>query len=156
MIFISENTIEKYIELYEDENSYLNDLKMVVSEQPDLIAFTDHENHSLLTKEEAAILEYLCVVIYSSAKDLLGKKLLIPGSEIEKSEENNWEIFNSASTKSFSKILDIYFYNYEQEDLLALVEDTLQPDEDNPVTLVGREIIFVACKSIIDTLHALN
>lgn len=156
MIFINENTIEKYIERYENEEFYLNDLKKLLFEQPDLIAYIDHENHSLLTKEETAVLEYLCVVIYISALDQYGKKLLIPGSEIEKSEEINWETFNNAPSKSFAKILDIYFSDYEQEDLLALVEDTLHPDEDNPVTVVGREIIFVSCKSIIDTLHALN
>jgi hypothetical protein len=156
MIFINENTIEKNIEAYEDPQSYLRDIKNLLTEQPDLIAFIDHENHSLLTKEEAAILEYLCVIIYFSAKNQYGNNLKITGAEIEKAEEINWETFNNAPSKSFSKILDLYFDNYPQEDLLALVEDTLQPDDENPVTTVGREIIFVACKSIIDSLHALN
>ena len=50
--------------------------------------------------------------------------------------------------------LDSFFKDYPQEDLLALVEDSIQQDEDNIVTPVGREIIFVACKSIIDTIHS--
>ena len=156
MVFITENTIEQYIEKYENQETYLNDLKIILFEQPNLMAFIDQENHTLLTKDEVAVLEYLTLVIYNSAKSQCGKNPILSGIEIEKSEEVNWELFNSASSKSFSKILDVFFSNYEQEDLLALVEDTLQPDEENPVTSVGREIIFVACKSIIDTLHTRN
>ncbi|MBK8670547.1 MAG: hypothetical protein IPN89_14270 [Saprospiraceae bacterium] len=48
------------------------------------------------------------------------------------------------------------FRNYRQEDLLAMVEDSIQQDDENFVTVVGREIIFVACKSIIDTVDGCN
>ncbi|MBK8518859.1 MAG: hypothetical protein IPL55_22015 [Saprospiraceae bacterium] len=156
MIFITESTIEKYISQYEILENYLRDIKFLLSEHPDLMAFIDEENNNLLTKDEIALLEYLTVVIYFSSKDQYRHQLKISGSEIEKSEEANWETFNNAASKSFTKILDIYFTSYPQEDLLALVEDALQPDEDNPVTIVGREIIFVSCKSIIDSLHIMN
>ena len=40
--------------------------------------------------------------------------------------------------------------------MLSLVEDSLQPDEDQVISTVGREIILVACKSIIDIIHKNN
>ena len=43
--------------------------------------------------------------------------------------------------------------DYQQEDLLALVEDSIQADEEEMVTPIGKEIIFVACKSIIDVIN---
>ena len=50
--------------------------------------------------------------------------------------------------------MDVFFENYQQEDLLAFVEDSLIDDEDEIVTKVGREPMFVALKSIIDCLCA--
>lgn len=156
MTIISEKIIDKFIERYENESLYLDDLKILMNEQPDLMAFIDQENYSLLTKNEITLMEYLTVIIYFSSKSISEKKLHIFGKQLEKSEEINWNIFNTTNTKNFNTILDAFFENYEQEDLLALVEDSLQPDEDNIVTTVGREIIFVACKSIIDTIHTQN
>lgn len=156
MTIITENIIDGFIEKYEDETSYLKDLKKMADEQGDLMAFIDQENYSLLTENEVALMEYLSVIIYATSQSLYEKKLVISGKQLEKSEEENWDVFNAANTKNFSKILDLFFENYAQEDLLALVEDSVQPEDDSIVTPVGREIIFVACKSIIDTIDIQN
>jgi hypothetical protein len=50
----------------------------------------------------------------------------------------------------------VFFDGYPQEDLLAFLEDSLQQDEENPVTGVGAELIAVTAKSIIDVLHDCN
>ena len=156
MINITESTINSLIEKYENEIQYLADLKEIGETQNDLMSFIDQENYTLLTKEEITLLEYLTTVIYFSCKALIGNAPKISGKELEKSEEDNWDIFNASTSKNFTKIIDIYFENYKQEDLLALVEDSIQQDEESVVTTVGREIIFVACKSIIDTIDTLN
>lgn len=156
MINITESTINSLIEKYDIEIEYLADLKEIGETQNDLISFIDQENYTLLTKEEITLLEYLATVIYFSCKVQIGSAPKITGKELEKSEEENWDIFNASNSKSFSKIIDIYFENYKQEDLLALIEDSIQQDEESVVTTVGREIIFVACKSIIDAIDTLN
>ena len=43
-------------------------------------------------------------------------------------------------------------YFFSRQDLLAFVEDTLELDDSSPITPVGREVIFIAAKSVIDTL----
>ncbi|MBC7884810.1 MAG: hypothetical protein H7X99_05010 [Saprospiraceae bacterium] len=156
MMIISENTINLMIEKYDDESAYLSDMTILTNEQKDLVAFLDQENYSLLTHDEMALLEYLSCIIYFSCKSTLQKVPVIKGSVLEKWEEANWDLFNTSNTKDFNKVLDIFFENYKQEDLLALIEDSIQQDEENLVTPVGSEIIFVACKSIIDTIDQLN
>jgi hypothetical protein len=156
MITITENIIDQYIERYETEANYLTDLKILTETQPELMAFIDQENYTLLTNDEVALMEYLSAIIYFSCQSQYEKAIVINGKNLEKAEEDNWDIFNASTNKNFNKILDIYFENYPQEDLLALIEDCIIQDEDSTVTAVGREIIFVACKSIIDTIHALN
>ncbi|MBK8628235.1 MAG: hypothetical protein IPN86_22565 [Saprospiraceae bacterium] len=156
MIAISENTIDAYIERYESEANYIEDLKTLSENQPGLMAFIDQENYTLLTNDEIALMEYLTTIIYFSSQSQVATLLKIMAKELEKAEELNWDIFNASTNKNFAKILDTYFENYQQEDLLALIEDSIQQDDDSTVTAVGREIIFVACKSIIDTLHELN
>lgn len=153
MVTVPESIINDIIDQYQDEVKYLTDLKHLASEQPDLIAFIDQENYSLLTNDEIALLEYLTLVIYFSSMKMIEKTIQIQGKSLEAAEEDNWNTFNEITTKSFFNKLDSFFKDYPQEDLLALVEDSIQQDEDNIVTPVGREIIFVACKSIIDTLH---
>ena len=57
--------------------------------------------------------------------------------------------------KSLSEKLDVFFDEYEQEELLALAEEAILEDEDDPegiVTKEGRELIFVALKTVIDVL----
>ena len=154
MVTIPESIINDIIDQYQDEQKYLTDLKQLASEQPDLIAFIDQENYSLLTNDEIALLEYLTLVIYFSSMKMIEKTIQIQGKSLEAAKEDNWNTFNEITAKSFFNKLDSFFKDYPQEDLLALVEDSIQQDEDNIVTPVGREIIFVACKSIIDTIHS--
>lgn len=156
MVFVHEETINQWIEKYEDPNIFAQDFEKMVTEQLDLIAYINQDNLSLLTQEELTLLEYLTLIIYQSSKTTLGKNPLILGQKIEENEENNWDIWNNLTTKSLKFAFDKYFESYPQEDLLALVEDSLQQDEENIVTNVGCEIIAVACKSIIDTIHKEN
>lgn len=155
MIYITESTIDHTIEKFENQQYYFQKLDEILNEQKDLISLISAENQSLLSKEELSLLEYLTLIIYFSSKEGAKNLANIKGKDLEEAEENNWETFNSVSG-SFSKVLDKYFDAYPQEDLLSLVEDTLQPDEDQIITNVGREIVFVVCKSIIDVLHQSN
>ena len=126
MVTIPESIINDIIDQYQDEVKYLTDLKHLASEQPDLIAFIDQENYSLLTNDEIALLEYLTLVIYFSSMKMIEKTIQIQGKSLEAAEEDNWNTFNEITAKSFFNKLDSFFKDYPQEDLLALVEDSIQ------------------------------
>jgi hypothetical protein len=154
--FIDENIVNQVLEMCEDDKAYLDAFQDMLTTQPDLNSYLAVENYSLLSAEELSLLEYLTCMIYASTKKALDKTPVIMGPSLEKYEEQNWDVFNEAGKKSFSKVLDLFFDQYPQEDLLALVEDAVSMDDETPVTIVGAEIIVVTCKSIIDTLHHHN
>lgn len=152
MLFISEDIINANIDLLENENEYISVLKELEEKQTDLMQMISKENQDLLTNDELALLEYLTVLIFKSTQSV-STIMKLNGKALEEAEEKNWATFNASSSKNFTKILDTFFEDYPQEDLLALVEDSIQPDEGTVITTVGKEIIFVVCKSIIDVLH---
>ena len=57
-------------------------------------------------------------------------------------------------SRKFNEKIDPFFKDYPQEDLLAFVEDSLVQDEDSEITNEGRDYIFIALKTIIDSLNA--
>lgn len=152
MKFIPEATINEVIELFENESNYIAELEDISSNQIDLMSFINKENQSLLTEEELSILQFLTLVIFKSVQKHYEIKP-ISGKHLEEAEEGNWAVFHDTQYKKFSQVMDKFFEKYDQEDLLALVEDTVQDEEDNVITQVGREIIVVAAKSIIDVLN---
>ncbi len=151
MQFISESIINQVIDQLAEETAYVAAMDEMVETQKDLMNFIDEENQSLLAKNELAILQFLSLVICKSVKHHYELKT-IHGKLLEEAEEKNWEVFHDPQMKSFSNVLDKYFENYQQEDLLALVEDSIQDDENSDISQPGKEMIFVAAKSIIDVL----
>ena len=154
MQFISESVINQVIDHLAEETAYLATTDDMLETQKDLMNFIDEENQSLLAKNELAILQFLTVVICKSVQHHYELKT-IPGKLLEEAEENNWEVFHDPQMKTFSNVLDKYFECYHQEDLLALVEDSIQDDENSDMSQPGKEMIFVAAKSIIDVLDKL-
>ena len=61
------------------------------------------------------------------------------------------EIINEVTSKQFRDRLNVFFEKTSQEDLLAFIEDSLLEEEEELVTKVGREPMFIALKSIIDS-----
>ena len=71
---------------------------------------------------------------------------------LNENEEKNWTVLQEQKRGPFREKVTIFFEDYPEEDLLAFVEDTVELDDDSPITAVGREVIFIAAKSIIDTV----
>ncbi|MFK8104727.1 MAG: hypothetical protein AB8G15_19570, partial [Saprospiraceae bacterium] len=74
---------------------------------------------------------------------------------LEEKEEDNWEKLENVPAGSFRDRLDVFFKDYPQEDLLAFAEDALvEEEEDSDINLTkeGKELMFVALKTIIDCL----
>lgn len=153
MKFISEQIIESCAEeIGVSEQSFKSNLVEFSQEQPTISAFLFSENFDLFTQPEKELMLFVVLVLYKSIKKEVGEIQEIPAERLGKSEERNWEIMSKVTAKKFRDRLDIFFENYEQEDLLAFVEDSLIEEEEELVTKVGREPMFVALKSIIDVL----
>jgi hypothetical protein len=157
MKFISEENIEKIIEQYYDsEKKYFSDRDALMANQPSFAALLTDEGFELLTDDEYELLCFMATVIHTSVVENHGTINPISQSQMEEIDENNWTVMEDTTTSNFKERLNPFFKDNPQEDLLAFVEDSLESDEDITVTPAGRELIFVACKTLIDSLQVMS
>lgn len=155
MIFIGEDTINTLIEELEGAENELEDrIEELKDEQPIVLAYITSEQFDMLNDEERDYLIYLVKVVFHSIAAKVEELPELSEMQIGSIEEQNWERMEAAKGKTFRDRLNGFFENYEQEDLLAFVEDSLVEDEDSFITTEGRELIFVALKTLIDAFHA--
>ena len=150
---VPESVIEEVINHFDQEEvEYVNALAEILESQPALLAFLNHESLDILMEDEKDILWYIVLILYTSIEKSGRKMEDISDQILNENEEKNWELLLQQPKGPFRDRLTPFFENYAQEDLLAFVEDTLELDDESPITTVGREVIFISSKSIIDTL----
>lgn len=150
---IPESTIEQIIDHFEnDENAYVQALAEIMETQPALLAFLKQESIDILLEAEKDIFWYIVLVVYHSILKSETEITEISDEKLGENEERNWTVYQEQPRGTFRDKITVFFKDYHQEDLLAFVEDTLELDENSPMTSVGREVIFMSSKSIIDTL----
>jgi hypothetical protein len=153
MEFITEEHIEKVIDsYYESEKKYFDDREKLIAGQPAFSALLTDEGFDLLTDDEYELIWFIATVIHTACLSSHGTIEAIDQEDLEEIDEANWTLMEEAPGSSFQERLTPFFENHAQEDLLAFVEDSLESDEDVQVSPAGRELIFVACKSLIDAL----
>jgi len=132
------------------------------SSQPIVFAYLFSDSFDLSTQDEKEYLLYLVMVAWKAISKVHPEMNEVEEEEIGESEEKNWELINNVSATKFRDRLTILFENSNQEDLLAFAEDMLTEleEEENTekeiVTKEGRELLFVAYKSIIDAMEMAN
>ncbi|MBK8723973.1 MAG: hypothetical protein IPL95_17535 [Saprospiraceae bacterium] len=132
------------------------------SSQPIVFAYLFSDSFDLSTQDEKEYLLYLVMVAWKAIFKVHPEMNEVEEEEIGESEEKNWELINNVSATKFRDRLTILFENSNQEDLLAFAEDMLteleeeETTEKEIVTKEGRELLFVAYKSIIDAMEMAN
>ena len=151
MKIISEQTIENVIDSFEEgQNEFLNLRDEMVETQLAFSAVLTDESLDVLKDEEYDLLWFMVTVIYGSIKKAHSNLPVIKPKAYEKAEELNWNTWNHSKGKNFRDKLDVFFEGFEQEDLLAFVEDSLESDEEYNISNTGREVIFIICKTMLD------
>ncbi len=155
--FVSEQIIEQQLAQFQQEEvEYDAFIKELEERQPYLLAYLLSDSFTLLTQQEKDYLLYIVLVIWKSAvAKNEGTIAIVSEEQIGTCEENNWDKLDNAKAKRFRDKLDVFFQNTPQEDLLAFVEDSLADDDDSDedfLTKVGRELIFIGAKTTIDVL----
>ncbi|MEE9438158.1 MAG: hypothetical protein V3V14_04100 [Saprospiraceae bacterium] len=150
---IIDSIVEKYIQNTEYYEESLNEL---MDSQPALLAFLTQESSEVLTEEEKDIAWYLVLIIIRSCQAGEINIEELADVFLSENEETNWEVYQETPKGFFRDRITPLFKNYEQEDLLAFVEDSLEIDDDSPITPVGREVVFIMTKSVIDTIFKIK
>ena len=145
---IKESTIESIVELLESEDLE-NEVSKMGEAQPALISFLMQESYEVLKEDEKEYLFYIFLVIYRAftKSQSIG---IIDGQIIQEMEEQNWEMWESVQSRSIRDRNTLFFRNYEEEDLLAFVEDMVLDDEEEQLSKVAQEIGMIAGKTLID------
>lgn len=161
MNFVSEQVIEEAMAAFELSEKTEKTVKKTFQEnQQMLYTYLFSDSFSFLKDGEKEIFLYLALLIYKSFNTVNPDLEAIAEATIGQYEEQNWEKWNDAKGKTFTDKLDTFFLNYPQEDLLALVEDSLidEEEEDNyfNFTKEGKEIMIIGLKTLIDALHGLE
>lgn len=116
-----------------------------------VMAYLASESSELLTEVEYLYLSDLALILLKVI-DTYDADFIPAEEKLWDAEEDNWARWESQGMLSFRKKLDHFFEGYPEEDLLAFIEDSLEPDEDEDVlTGPGREVIFIGLKSIVDS-----
>ncbi|MFZ4545259.1 MAG: hypothetical protein ACOYOA_14505 [Saprospiraceae bacterium] len=161
MKIIDDKIIDAVIESLDTlEDEYDRQVSEFYKQQPVIASFMESEQTGILSDEERDFLEYLALVIYKAVEKVEKKVPAVSEEQLEEVEEKNWDMLENAKGKTFTDRVDVFFEDYEQEDLLAFVEDSLvfDPDDDEAnmdfLTDEGREPMFVILKTIIDALES--
>lgn len=139
---ITEKQIDKVIIEMESED-FENQFSL---EQAEFWHYLNSENFKSLNETEHQALFYINSVIYHVVVE--SNDFDFDMEAYEKMEDINWATRDS--NKSWATTKDAFFKDFPEEDLLAFVEDMLTRDEEDQITEIGEEIIFITSKSFID------
>lgn len=158
MKFVSEEVIDQQVDAldnYTDEQ-YETQMEAFSNAQPVVFSWLFSEHFDLLTEDEKGFMQYLALIIFNSiVKTNGGPTEPVSEEALGAAEERNYEMLEGSNSKNFRDRLNPFFDNTPQEELLAFAEEAVLEDEDEQdaiVTKEGRELIFIALKSVIDTV----
>ena len=150
---VPEVIIEQIIDRYEnDEVAYVEALANIMESQPALLAFLSQESINILLEEEKDVLWYIVLVVYESIDKSDVQIAEITEDTLSENDEKNWTLLQEQPKGTFREKITPFYNDYHHEDLLAFVEDSLEIEDGSPITTVGRDVIFISAKSIIDTI----
>ena len=156
---ITEEIIDQTLEKFEDQTIDTEKAAIEFAQrQPGLFSLLTDENDGILSEDEQFFLLYLGVVIFNIVDKAMPGLPTVSVEEIAAVEEANWGIMDLTAGQPFHERLDPFFENYEEEDLLAFVEDALSSEVENEdgdlvsLTPEGVEPMFVMLKTTIDVL----
>ncbi len=143
---ILESHIDNYLQSLEDN---VNDIFL---EEKEFLAYLASDNFDVLNDGERKVMFFCCEVIFHAYNNCHGEFPELDMAAFYLNEESNWTLREEAS--SWDACKDAFFESSGEEDLLAFVEDILVDDEDEDMTDIGKEFIFILCKSYVDTITA--
>jgi hypothetical protein len=119
-------------------------------DQPLVFAYLFSESFDSFTDDEKDLLLFIGLVNWRAITRVHPDCPEVTEKMLNDAEEENWELIEDMKHKSFQHKLDFLFEDYPQEDLLAVAEDMIIDDDDQFITQVAKEAIFISAKSIID------
>ncbi len=110
--------------------------------------YLSYSSAELLSADDAAIQSFLIQVIHLAVR-LQDHKIQWHPDVIESANEANWKAYELEYEQDLGKYIDYCFESSDEEELLAIVEDSLH-EEIEPASAA---IIWISCKNLIDSIE---
>ena len=116
-------------------------------------SYLSSEAFHFLSIEEKAYMSYLNMVLWRAAISSGIELKEIGIDQILDREESNWALFHKHRNRDFRESVTPFFQDYQEEDALAFIEDSLiDGEEEEFVSTTGREFLFIGLKTILDLI----
>jgi len=142
---IEEKYIDAAIEALENKDENQEFLK-----EETLLEYLQSDTFSAFSEDERQLFFFCFEVIFISHKLSQGVYPEFDLDTFVESEEKNWQLREASN--NWSEAVDVFFENYKEEDLLAFLEDSLVELEEDDISEIAKEFIFISCKSYIDSI----
>lgn len=142
---ITEEQINDIIAKMEDANFQ----DTFAQEEGEYWHYLNSDSFKGLTAAENQLSFFINSVIFHTCMENMETLPEFDIDHFQEKEETNWAL--REKQKSWSDTKDHYFEKYTEEDLLAFVEDMLM-DEEEELSEISKEVIFITAKSYIDFL----
>jgi hypothetical protein len=151
---ISEEAIDRQIERLISDQDRFQIISDFADRQPDIAAYLASPHFDILTDLEKDYFLFVTLVIWKVFENS-GRANLIHLEDLFSYEEENWTLQDDAGTGNDQ--LDVFFIDYPETEILAFIEDSVQPEgEDAVVTFEGQLHMFVGLKSIADAFQVIE
>jgi hypothetical protein len=149
---ISEEAIDRQIERLISDQDRIQIISDFAEWEPDIAAYLASPHFDILTDLEKDYFLFVALVIWKVFESP-GRSKLIHLEDLFSHEEKNWTLMDDSG--SDKNQFDVFFRDYPETEILAFIEDSVQPEgEDAVVTLEGQLHMFVGLKSIADAFLA--
>ncbi len=141
---ITEKHIENVLLKVEKDHSFLADrIQFYSKKYPAFFRHINEESFILSGKEIDYLVGLIGFILEVTVADYLED-----GDLFAELEEENWTIVDSLT--GFKSVMDHWFSETQEEELLAYIEDSLVEDEEDFISKEGRLFIAVKCKTLVD------
>jgi len=143
---ISEFQIDEKIEFLSKDDAFVN---LQTAYDGALISYLSEESE-WLSAEERDLMFYTASIVLSFFPNDINE--IEPLSALIVLEEKNFQLLYSSKVYSFYDRITAFFDDFQEEDLLAFIEDACHLEENDGLTPAGQELIFIRLKSLLDFL----
>ena len=144
---ITEFEIDKSIAIVEKRAESEKEAELIAEQE--FIDYLGTEIIPNLSEYENHVLAFCISVIYNVVSHQ-NSSVEFDIEEYQNFEEKNWSTRDNHS--KLEESINLFFKDYKEEDLLAFVEDMIAEEDITMMSIAGKEIIFITCKSYIDTI----
>ena len=150
---IKEKHINAVLDLIDQDDFNMEETMQKIDEQiPTILGYSLSDNFSLLTPEEKDYFEYLGMTILIATLNNIESIEDKSEEEIGAVEEKMWGRLEQGKGKKFNEKITVFFEKTQEEDLLAFIEDGLTPEENDFVSVAGRELMFIGLATMVEVL----